>query len=392
MTTPHQLRDYQETAKARVHHEWDTGVTRTAIILPTGTGKTDVIAELCLDEIAAGGKVLALAHRAELIDQLIERMSCYSSKCTVGRIQAGINDINHPMIAASVQTLRRPARMAALDTADWQPSLVVIDEVQHGLAHSYLQIVRWAGCFDDNRRTKLLGVTATLIRGDRQAFDGLFQSVADVMSLGEAFDKKLLAAPVIKRVRLDRFWDRFKFRRLSERQLMDQDSRRIVEAWRRKAKDRITIAYCTNCKEAQSLVDAFTSAEIPVALIIGSTPYEERKLIYKKLAAGDIRVMVNVYVATEGFNCPQVSCIIIDRFTQSPGLLVQIIGRGLRRYTDPVTGKEKTDCLVLDTTGVTEHYDMSTLIDIDPHRVRGYQAPGKFRQLIDRAITALRSE
>jgi superfamily II DNA or RNA helicase len=378
-TAPRKLRDYQEITRSRVHAEWSDEINRTAIVLPTGAGKTDIVSQLCLDEIASGGRVLVLAHRSELIDQLIERINAYTP-ATIGRIQAGWNDLNL-ITAASVQTLRRPKRMAAIAALHWQPTLVVIDEVHHALAESYLAIAEWAGCFDA-RRTRLLGVTATLIRGDRQAFDGLFQSVADVITKEWAIKAGILVPAVIKPIKLTRFTDRFRFRSLSDKQLERQDCRRIVEDWQRRAADRITIAYCASIGQAECLVDAFTEADVPVGLVIGTTPYEDREVIYKKLATGDIRVMVNVGVATEGFDCPAVSCILLDRYTENAGLLTQMIGRGIRPYIDPTTGQMKTECLVLDSVEVTSQFRHSVLMDINPRCVRVKQ-PSRFRRLFD---------
>jgi len=382
MNTPRQLREYQQIARDRTDAEWESGVTRTAIVWPTGIGKTDYIADACIDEVAKGGRVLVLAHRSELLDQLTERIAAYS-KIPVGRIQAAQNDIGYDLIIAMVQSMCRPKRQAALDAIGWVPTLVVIDEVHHALAKSYLMIARWAGCFDQ-RRTKLLGVTATLTRGDGQQFDDLFESVADVVTPEWAISQQLLVKYSTKRIKLERRGDRFRqfFRPLTSRGLDERDSQRIAQEWLRKAENRITIVYTSSIKLAHMRTAAFQDAGVPVALVIGSTPYEDRQVIYKKLAAGEIRVMVNVGVATEGFDCPQVSCILLDRYTESPGFLTQMIGRGLRPcidprtgkpWIDPRTGRAKTDCRILDTTGVTDDFDLSTLIDIDPRRIHGGQ-------------------
>lgn len=393
--TQHTLREYQVEACSDIHAEWESGITRTVIVHSTGLGKTDIIAAICIQEVMAGGRVMVIAHRSELLNQFTERIACYSP-IPVGRVQAQRNELDHKIIAGSVQTLCRPERRAKLDEAQWKPTLLVIDEVQHALADSYLDIAEWAGCFDADRLTKLLGVTATLIRGDGLSFDGLFQSVADVRSLDWALSRQLLAKPVTKGIRLDRFWDRFSFRQLTPDELLERNAQRIVAGWVKKAQNRITIAYTGSIKHAQYLLAAFQEANIPAALVIGKTEQEDRKLIYKKLAAGDIRVMVNVGVATEGFDCPQCSCILLARNVQSPGLLVQIIGRGLRMcidpqtkkpWVDPVTGKAKTNCLVLDTTGVTQQFDITTLIDIDKRRIR--QDPTRLQRIAQRAIDSL---
>jgi ATP-dependent helicase IRC3 len=378
MSATRQLRPYQQDAITRVQTEWASGITRTAIVHPTGTGKNDTTAKLCVDEVAAGGKVLFLAHRAELLDQITTRISHYAP-LSVGRVQGNQNDVDHMIVVATVQTLCRPKRRTAIE---WQPTLVIIDECQHSMTDSYLDIAEWAGCFD-NRRIRLIGVTATLIRSDGQYFDGLFESVADTISYDWAFKQQLLVRPVTKHISLDIFWDRFRFHRLSTDQLMERDAQRAVKGWARKSQNRITIAFATDIEEAHYLVTAFDNAQIPVALVIGETPHKERKEIYKQLAAGEIRVMVCVGVATEGFDCPQVSCILLTRAIRSAGLFIQMVGRGLRPcidpttnkpWIDPATGKAKTNCLILDTVGTTKQFDLTTLIDMrDKQRIRVQQ-------------------
>lgn len=373
------LRGYQQDARSDIQAEWAAGITRTAIVLPTGSGKTDVIAKVCLDEVATGNKVLILVHRSELADQLIERIECYSS-IPVGRLQGNHNRLGRSIIVATVQTLRQPKRRQALSATDWQPNLVVIDECQHSMSDSYLDITEWAGCFDD-RKTKLLGVTATLIRGDGQSFDGLFETVANTISYDWAFDQKLLVEPVIKRIKLDRFWDRY--RPITADKLMERDAQRTVKGWQRKAQNRVTIAYETNRESAHYLTEAFLDAGISAALVIGTTPYKDRTPIYEALAAGEIRVMVNVDVATEGFDCPEVSCILLARVTHSASRFIQMVGRGLRPDVNPITGKEKTDCLILDTTGMAREFDLETLVDIDPSCIRNTEQPSRLQKLWD---------
>jgi ATP-dependent helicase IRC3 len=378
MSAVRQLRSYQQDAITRIKDEWAMGITRTAIVHPTGTGKNDTTAKLCVDEVAAGGKVLFLAHRAELLDQITERISHYAP-LSVGRIQGNRNDVDHLIVVATVQTLCRPKRRSAIK---WQPTLVIIDECQHSMTDSYLDIAEWAGCFD-GRHIRLVGVTATLVRSDGQYFDRLFESVADVISYSWAFKQQLLVRPVMKRISLDSFWDRFRFHHLSIDQIIERNAQRTVRAWVRKSQNRITIAFAASIAEAHYLVTAFDNAHIPVALVIGETPHKERKEIYQRLSTGEIRVMVCVGVATEGFDCPQVSCILLTRATGSVGLFIQIVGRGLRPCIDPVTkkpwidpatGKAKTNCLILDTTGSIERFDLTTLIDMhDKRRIRVQQ-------------------
>lgn len=356
------------------------------------THNTDVIAQLAAQEIHNNphARVLVIAHLSTALDQFTARVPEYDKSLTVGRVQAERNEINCPIIAASVQTLRRPKRMAALDAAGWRPTLLIIDEVHHAMADSYLDIIEWAGCFEGVNGTRLVGVTATLIRGDNQAFDPLFSSVADVRDINWGIDHHWLVEPFGRTIQLRRNLD--SIRRvagdLSAKgvgAVIEQDARRIVKGWLREADNRITVAYTSTIEAARALLDAFREARVPSEMVIGSTPAEERILTYKRLAAGDIRVMVNVMVGTEAFDCPPVSCILICRMTEQPGLYEQMVGRGLRPLLDPHTGQwltdpatgqwVKPDCLVLDVVGVTRKFQLVALIDIRHRRYRSMPTP-----------------
>jgi superfamily II DNA or RNA helicase len=401
---PRQLRDYQEEARANVWADWTSGVRRTVVVHATGLGKTDIIAKLCVDEALAGGTAMVLAERSEPLDQFTERVAEYAP-IPVGRIQAQRNEIHCKILAASIQTIRNPKRMAMIDAANNRPTLLIIDECHHGLADSYLDVVEWAGCFEaatrwapdtaydyivhvnaseSRRNARLVGFTATLIRGDGQLFDGLFTNVADVKGMDWAIEHGWLVEPYGRTIRVRYSLDHIK--RVSGDLsasgvggVIEQAAHDIVKAWEREASDRITIAYAPTIASADVLLDAFTARGHAAEMVIGSTPHEDRKLVYKRLAAGDTRVLVNVGVATEAFDCPPVSCILIARMTENPGLYEQMVGRGLRQLwgsdgkplIDPHTNQPvKPDCLVLDVVGITQKFQLVTLIALRRNRHR----------------------
>ena len=402
-TTTRQLRDYQQEAYDGVWANWRSGVKRTVVVHATGLGKTDIIAKLCIDEALAGGTALVIAERSEPLDQFTNRISEYAA-IPVGRIQAERNEIHCKILAASIQTIRNPKRMAMIDDAGNRPTLVVIDECHHALAESYDIVSTWAGCFDaaiaptdltnaehvnwsatqEHRTARLVGFTATLIRGDGQLFDGLFTDVADVKGMDWAIEHGWLVEPYGRTIRVRYSLDHI--RRVSGDLsasgvggVVEQAAQEIVQAWENEAANRITIAYAPTIASADMLLDAFLARGHAAELVIGNTPHEDRKLIYKRLAAGETRILVNVGVATEAFDCPPVSCILIARMTENPGLYEQMVGRGLRQLwasdgtplVDPATGQRiKSDCLVLDVVGITQKFQLVTLIALRSHQRR----------------------
>lgn len=359
-----ELRDYQREAVTKVCAQWAMGNTCTVIVWATGAGKSSVAGQLATDEAARGGRVLILAHLSEALDQLTDACQELDQTITVGRVQAERNETCHRIIAASVQTLAHDKRLARMP----KPTMVIIDEVHHTtLTNSYNKIMRWAGCFEG---TPTLGMTATLIRGDNQGFGGIFQSVADEKGIDWAVKHGWLVRPHGHAI----IADTMKLAGVTIRHgdyaagelgpMVARDVHAIVKSWRRLAADRITIAFTPTVASALKLRDAFLAAGVPCEAVVESTEREDRALIYKRLAAGDTRVLVGVGVMTEAWDCPPVSCVLLARPTRSLGLLTQMIGRGVR------LSEGKTDCLVIDVVSEEPVHELVTLKDMMPGAAR----------------------
>lgn len=389
------LRDYQVEAIAAVRAEWEAGRTRTAVVLATGLGKTDVIAALATDEAAGGGRTLTLAHRGELLDQIAERCGMHDPTLPVGRVQAGKDDYSNRITVAMAPTLASAKRRARLP----RPSLLIADEGHHAASASWLKILDWAGCFAlDGRaaRARMLGVSATLVRGDKRKLGHVYQSVAykrDIVwavthgpsrrdplvtgKLGPGPDDAefgWLVRPFGRVVVADHLdLDAAKKNSSGDYSegdvghMVEQDVDQIAEAWIEHARlpdgsHRITAAFMPTIAATQALADALNARGFKAEVVIGSTPEAERREIYKRLAAGVTNVLCGVMVTTEGWDCPEVSCILQGRPTKLPGLYTQIVGRGLR----PSLASGKIDCLVLDVVGATRGQSLQTLVDLTP--------------------------
>lgn len=364
------LRDYQQQAVEAVYAEWAAGRTRTGVVLPTGCGKTDVLAKPAVDTAREGGRVLILAHRGELLDQITERCKMHDETIPVGRVQGQrTHGTRRPILAGMVDTLRneRRQRQLARPGARNPFDLIIVDECHHAASPSYMRVLAWAGAFDG---VPTLGMTATMTRGDKRGLGDVWQSVAFERSIKWAVDSGWLVPPTgrvvvgehldLDKAKINKAKGDYQENELGE--MVAQDVDRIVADWQRYAADRLTVAFTPNVASAQALADEFRRAGVPAGEVYGTTPPAEREQAYKALAVGDIRVLVNVMVATEGWDCPPVSCVLVARPTKLPGLYQQMVGRGLR--LSPETGK--TDCLVLDVVGASRSQKLMTLIDLHP--------------------------
>jgi superfamily II DNA or RNA helicase len=381
------LREYQAEGVSKIYADWDAGILRTAIVYATGTGKTDVIAKVATDAVIKarleGRKacVIVLAHRRELLGQISERLKMHLADVTVGWVQAERKEVAREVLVCSVATLKNVAVQRRIR----RPQLVIADECHHAASASWQTVLRWAGCLPDPERgteatTRGLGVTATMVRGDKLGLGDTWQHVADERSIQWAIRHGWLVQPrgrcvVAKHMDLNRAKIRqgdFADRELGE--MIQQDVEQIVDSWIREAIDerhplgRITVAFTPSIASAEALKEAFELRDIKAEMVLGRTPSSERDGIYARLAAGSTRVLVSVMVTTEGWDCPAVSCILMARPTKLIGLFTQCIGRGLRldedyaKYNRP----PKTDCLVLDVVGASRHQKLVTLIDLLP--------------------------
>lgn len=354
-----QLRPYQLEAVDAVYDQWGH-LDRTGVVLPTGTGKTDVFATIAVREARAGRRVLALAHRDELLDQITERCRMHDAEIPIGRVQAKTNQTRRPITVASTPTLwgeKRRGRLAP-------PDVVLYDEVHHAPSPKSVELLRWAGVYDG--RAKLCGFTATPVRGDKRGMGDVLQDVAFKRDISWAVEQGFLVRPRDKVVVADHMdLNKAKVRAgdYTDTELGDmveQDVDQIVAAWIEHARERLTVAFTPNVASAHALTEAFRAAGVEAETVIGTTPRTERKLIYKRLAVGEVRVLVSVMVTTEGWDCPPVSCVLQCRPTRLPGLYTQMVGRVLR--PSPETGK--TDALVLDVVGASRGQKLVTLVDL----------------------------
>jgi len=391
------LRSYQEQAlEAEARHRAEhPDETRLAIVMATGLGKTIVMAERArrfLEEDQAHrteimraipgtvqpDRALILVHTDELAHQAEAKVRLVAGDAwTVGVVKAERDETTADIIIGSVQTLANPQRRARVEDV----GLVLVDECHHATAASYLTIMRHFGCFnfvckDDSCRcdmtpTPALGFTATLERGDGQGLGSIWQNVAFTRDTSWGVRHGYLVQPVGYRLEIDPAdlggGDRSIVDRWTtasdtlDKQLIDSMApEKIVEEWIRLAKDRPTVAFMPLVRSAMALVDAFEDAGIAAGVIWGAMPDTDRVATLQAYERGNIQVICNAMVLTEGWDSPRTKCVIVGRPTKSRALFVQMAGRGLRPM--PGIPHEDQDCIVLCVADSTT--DLCTIADL----------------------------
>jgi len=341
------LRDYQEEAVQTVIDEARQGVRRQLVVLPTGAGKTILAAALSQQ---AHGRVLMLVHRDELVQQSVEKFGYIWPEQSIGVVKAERDEYDRQVVVASVQTLQHKRRRDRLNKDEF--SLVIVDEAHHSPAESYRNTLEDLGFLPDPSVGRLLlGITATPMRGDGIGLKGVFEkivyrrSISDLVRAGYLADVqgiRVRTSVDLNKVRTVR--GDFQAKDLSLAVDTPRRNKVIVDAYRKHGEQRRAVAFTVDIAHAQHIAEAFRDGGFRADWVSGELPIEERRERLRRLRDGEIDVLSNCAVLTEGWDEPSVACLIMARPTKSTGLYIQMAGRGLRPYP----GKDY--CLVIDVS------------------------------------------
>ncbi len=344
-----ELRPYQQEARLAVEREWSEGRRRTLLVLPTGTGKTVVFANIAKDVVDGGGRVLVLAHRGELLQQAADKLQAATGLgCSLEKAESTSLGEWFRVTVGSVQTMCRPKRLERFP-ADWFDAIVV-DEAHHAISDSYQAVLSW---FDAD----VLGVTATPDRGDRRNLGEYFDSVAYEYSLPQAIKDGYLCPIEAQTVplRIDLTGARVTHGDFSAEDVgtaLDPYLGRIADEMAEACRGRRTVVFLPLVATSKKFRALLAERGFRAAEVNGESP--DRAEVLKAFDAGEYDVLCNSMLLTEGWDCPAVDCIVVLRATKSRSLYCQMVGRGTR--PSPETGKEKL--LLLDFLWMTEKHEL----------------------------------
>ncbi len=322
------------------------------LYLPTGAGKT-VIATFIIKALRGMpgfGKVLFVAHRREILDQTARTVEQHLPRLEV-QIEQGerVSQGDAAVTIASVQSLVR--RKERYDPKEF--ALIVCDECHRALAPTWEEVIDYFHTHA-GEETLLLGMTATPNRTDGRSALDVFGRTAFEISRPDLEDLGYLVPMRYFTVRSDLSLDRVKmsggdFQVGALSKVMDAPKTRAltVKAWLEQGGGKKTIAFCAGVEHALHLAEDFGALGVRAAKIDGKT--KNRGELLQQFARGDIQVLTNYGVLTEGFDDPTVECILMARPTTSPLVYTQCVGRGLR------TAPDKTTCDVIDIVDRSTH-------------------------------------
>jgi DNA repair protein RadD len=337
------LRPYQEAVIADFDRTVATGQKRVILVAPTGSGKTIIGAAIINKYVARRKGVLVLAHRREIISQTSKKLHAHG--IPHGIIQAGVQPRElEDVQVASIQTLwKRAVHTGRMDLPPAE--LLVVDECHHAPAETYRKII------DAYPDATLLGLTATPCRGDGRGLGGIFDAIVECPQVADLIEQKYLvktrvyapAAPDLKGVRVQA--GDYVESQLADRMDQPKITGDVVTHWHKYGEGRKTVVFAVNVQHSIHLRDEFIKSGVRAEHIDGSTPKAERDASLARLASGEIQLITNCMVLTEGWDMPEVGCCILARPTRKMGLYRQMIGRVLR----PAEGKP--DAIILDHSG-----------------------------------------
>lgn len=353
---PRVLREYQVHAADAVDAAHARGVEGPAVVLPTGSGKTSVIAELARREVTAGRRVLLMAHRNELIEQMAGAVRAVNpwgpAPAMIGGPHRG--DPTAPIVSATVQSLQREAALLRLGMRD----LIIVDEAHHAVATTYRKVLDHFAASGARRA----GFTATMTRMDpakgEPPLRAVWGEVVFERDITWAIQNGFLLPPhgVTPEVpdldvsSLHKGSGDITEDEAAEAMLRETTFNASVRAVLDYTGTLSTIVFGASKEHCKQLAEALVALGVSAEVVVGNTSTRDRAGIYKRFRRGQTRVLVTVDVLTEGADFPRCEVVVLARPTRSQSRLVQCVGRGLRPHTFE-DGRVKEHALVVDLVG-----------------------------------------
>lgn len=354
------LRPHQIEAKAKIFDAWSK-YDSVMLQMPTGTGKTYLFTSLINDIINTYKmahkdiKILIVAHRTELLDQISATLNKFGiahgfiqgareqylwKRVQVGSIMSLLTDKNYHNVCRQ------------------KFNYIIVDEAHHSLADTYIRL------FELFPNAKKLGVTATPWRLNHESFLSLYQYLIVSPQISWFINNNLLSdfdyVSIKQDSEVQRLVDNSEVARTGDYSNVDLDNTfnnqrirsKLYESYLHFANGRKGIIYAINKLHAAKIAELYSSHGVKAMTIDCDTPRDVRQQIISAFKNGEISVLVNVDIFTEGFDCPDVNFIQLARPTKSLSLYLQQVGRGLRI----VEGKEKT--IILDNVGLYNYFGL----------------------------------
>ncbi len=342
------LRPYQQEALDSIFTRWAEGQRRLLLCLPTGCGKTIVFAKAIERLVRNGMRVLVLAHRSELLAQAADKLDKATGlKCAVEKAEETCVGSWFRVVVGSVQTLCREKRLAQFDAHYFDA--IIIDEAHHCLSDSYQTVLAH---FPD---ALVLGVTATPDRGDMRNLGEYFDALAYEYTITKAIREGYLCPIKAQTIplTLDIRGVATQSGDFAAGQLgsaLDPYLEGIAQEMAGICRGRRTVVFLPLVATSQKMQDILNAHGLRTAEVNGES--RDRAETLAAFARGEYDVLCNSMLLTEGWDCPEVDCVVVLRATKVRSLYCQMVGRGTR------LAPGKDHLLLLDFLWNTEKHEL----------------------------------
>lgn len=384
------LRSYQAESVRRVESEWREHRS-TLLVLPTGSGKTVVAAEIIRRSFPR--RALFLAHRKELVEQArdkIHAMTGWRVDTEMGEARADMSCMfgGPRVVVSTIQTQASGGdgggRMSRFDPRIF--GVVVVDEGHHSVSAQWRRVLDW---YTKNPDVRILGVTATPDRADEEALGQVYETVAYDYEIQDAIHDGWLVPVMQQMVHVEGL--DFSGCRTTAGDLNGEDLAKVMEYEANLHKvvspaceiigGRRTLVFCASVDHAERVCELFNRHRSGMAAwVCGETPADDRTRINADFRSGKVQVVCNCGIYTEGADFPAVEVIIMARPTKSRSLYAQMAGRALRPadaiahdlndHDSPdarralIEASEKPSALIVDFVGNSGKHKLMSSVDI----------------------------
>lgn len=352
------LRPYQQQAQDAAVADWDRGINNTLICLFTGGGKTatflsivEKVVDRTLSQVDAIPRFLILAHRQELIYQPCDRMTEQFPRLVrmvgePGVVMSSYDQCDRAITVATIQTLSANNRLEKL-LLHGAIDYLIYDEVHHACSVTSLDLIKKLKAA--NPQLRILGVTATPNRTDGDGLSKVFESccfkmnIAQGIKIGALCPFTALGAELpfsIGDIAIDDDVDINDS--IGDILSLNNSIEIIYQKWKEHAANKQTLGFTASVKQAHALADYFRDQGVNAFAVDAKTADETRKELLNKYKSGQVQVIFNCAVYTEGTDLPATSCLLMCKPTKSDLCYTQMLGRGLRTYPG------KQSCTVID--------------------------------------------
>lgn len=358
------LHPYQQDAKQNIFSAWDE-VRHVMLQMPTGTGKTYLFSSLINDinkwsqDTHTPNKMLVIAHRKELIEQIDKSLDVFSVRHSVLAGPKEHRNLSNPVIVSSIQTITHKANEGDVERLRDRIHFVIIDEAHHAMATTYRRLWKM---FPEAR---FLGVTATPWRMNHSGFTKIFDRLILTQPVKKFIQQGYLAPynyyslkpnskvqGAINNIRKFDQWGDYDEHALIDTMDIVHIRAQLVKSYEKLAWGKKGIIYSINKQHSANICMDFRRLGVHIVDIDDKTPSALRKQYVEDFKAGKIDIIVNVNIFSEGFDCPDIEFIQLARPTRSLTMYIQQVGRGLRRADG------KTNCIILDNVGMYSRFGL----------------------------------